>query len=56
MNDAIVIALGSRSETSLYDELVKTQAAKEIYRVGDAIKPARVWEATRSAFRKGAKI
>ena len=54
--DAIVLALGSRSETSLYDELVKTQAAKEIYRVGDAIKPARVWEATRSAFRKGAKI
>ena len=54
--DAIVLALGSKSETSLYDELVKTQAAKEIYRVGDAIKPARVWEATRSAFRKGAKI
>ena len=54
--DAIVIALGSRSETSLYDELVKLHAAKEIYKVGDAIKPGRVWEATRTAFRKGARI
>ena len=54
--DALVVALGSRSESALYDELVKLNAAKEIYKVGDAIKPARVWEATRSAFRKGAKI
>ena len=54
--DAIVIALGSRSETSLYDELVKLHAAKEIYKVGDAIKPGRVWEATRTAFRKGTRI
>lgn len=54
--DAVVIALGSKSETSLYDELVKLNAAKEIYKVGDAIKPARVWEATRSAFRKGVRI
>ena len=54
--DAVILALGSRSETSLYDELVKLHAAKEIYKTGDAIKPGRVWEATRSAFRKGAKI
>ena len=54
--DAVVIALGSKSESSLYDELVKLNAAKEIYKVGDAIKPARVWEATRSAFRKGVRI
>ena len=54
--DALILALGSRSETALYDELVKAHAAKEIYKVGDAIKPGRVWEATRTAFRKGAKI
>ena len=54
--DALILALGSRSEIALYDELVKAHAAKEIYKIGDAIKPGRVWEATRTAFRKGAKI
>lgn len=54
--DAVILALGSRSESALYNELVQIHAAKEIYKIGDAIKPGRVWEATRSAFRKGAKI
>ena len=54
--DAVVLALGSKSENALYEELVKSHAAKEIYKIGDAIKPGRIWEATRTAFRKGAKI
>ena len=54
--DAVVLALGSKSENALYEELVKSHAAKEIYKIGDAIKPGRIWEATRTSFRKGAKI
>lgn len=54
--DAVILALGSKSESALYNELVRIHAAREIYKIGDAIKPGRVWEATRSAFRKGAKI
>jgi 2-enoate reductase len=54
--DCLIVALGSHSEDSLYDYLVANNAAQEIYRIGDAIKPRRVWEAVVSGFRKGNAI
>ena len=54
--DAVVVALGNKSEDKLYYELINANAAKEIYLIGDAFKPKRVWEAVRSAYRKGINI
>ena len=54
--DCVIIALGSKSENSLYEKLHSMNVAKEVYLIGDAIKPGRVFEATRGAFRKGVTI
>lgn len=47
--DMVVFATGMQSSTQLFFELLKERAAREIYHVGDAKEPARVWEAINSA-------
>lgn len=47
--DFIVFATGGTSNNELYYQLLKEQAAPEIYCVGDANKPGRAWEAINAA-------
>lgn len=47
--DYVVFATGGRAEDGLYYELLKENAAPEIYCVGDAWAPGGVWEAVTSA-------
>jgi|LSQX01.2.fsa_nt_gb 2-enoate reductase len=47
--DYVVFATGGRAENGLYYELLKENAAPEIYCVGDAWAPGGVWEAVTSA-------
>lgn len=47
--DLVILSMGGRSNNSLYYELMKEKAAKEIYCIGDARQPVRGWEAVTSA-------
>ncbi|HEY8344749.1 MAG TPA: FAD-dependent oxidoreductase [Bacillota bacterium] len=47
--DFVVYATGGRADDELYYELIKQNAAPEIYCIGDARTPGRVWEAVTSA-------
>ncbi len=47
--DFIILATGSRADDSLYYEMLKNNAANEIYSVGDASRPGGVWEAVNGA-------
>lgn len=47
--DYCIFATGGRENDSLYRELYREKAAKEIYCIGDAQKPARGWEAITAA-------
>lgn len=47
--DYVIFATGGKPENSLYYELMKQNAAPEIYCAGDSNKPGRVWEAVSSA-------
>ncbi len=48
-SDLVIFAIGGQADDSLYYELLKRKAAKEIYAIGDASQPARVWEAINGA-------
>lgn len=54
--DYVILALGAKSGNALYYDLVKENAAAEIYNVGDSFKSANVWGAVRSAYRKARNI
>ncbi|MGI6702252.1 MAG: FAD-dependent oxidoreductase [Christensenellales bacterium] len=54
--DAVIISAGVISENDLYYELVNARAAKEIYNIGDSLKPGRILEAVRTAYRKARVI
>lgn len=54
--ELVILAMGGRSDDSLYFETLKQRAAPEIYNIGDCFKAARVLEATRSAYRLALKI
>ncbi|MDD3852184.1 MAG: FAD-dependent oxidoreductase [Syntrophomonadaceae bacterium] len=47
--DYLIFATGGQSNYDLYYQLLETNAAPEVYCVGDAQHPARVWEAVTSA-------
>ena len=49
--DLVILAIGTRPQNELYFELVKENAAPNIYQIGDAIKPGKVFAATKSAYR-----
>ncbi len=46
--DAVVLSLGTKSETTLYDEI--KDRVKNVYIIGDGAKVGRIADATRSAF------
>lgn len=54
--DAVILAVGVKSENALYFNCVKTHAAAEIYNIGDSFQGGRVFEAVRSAYRKAISI
>ncbi len=54
--DHVVLATGTRSIDKLYYDCVKEKVAKEVYRIGDNLKPGRVFEAVRAANKKAMSI
>lgn len=54
--DLVVLAMGGRADDSLYEALVKENAAPEIYNTGDSFSTGRVLEAVRGAWALGEKI
>ncbi len=54
--DFVLLACGTVSNNELYFELVKDNVAKEIYNIGDSIKPGKIFMATKSAYRKALTI
>lgn len=54
--DLVVLAIGGRPDTSLFESCLKEHAAKEIYNIGDSFAGGRVLEATRAAFNLASKI
>ena len=54
--DFVVIAYGIKNNDDLYLELVKENAAKEIYNIGDSNVSGRVFTAVKSAYRKALSI
>ena len=54
--DLVVLAMGGRADDSLYEALVKENAAPEIYNTGDSFSAGRVLEAVRGAWALGEKI
>lgn len=54
--DFVLLAMGNKSESALYYDLVKTNAASEIYNIGDSFQSAKVFEAVRGAYRKARAI
>lgn len=47
--DYVIFAVGGRPDDTLYYELLKENAANEIYSLGDSKEPRRVWDAITSA-------
>lgn len=54
--DVVIVAIGTISENELYQTAVKEHLAKEIYNVGDSIKPGKVFMAVKSAYRTARDI
>lgn len=54
--DLVVLAMGGRADTDLYFALQETNAAPELYNIGDSFKGGRVLEANRAAFRLAREI
>ena len=43
--DYVIYATGGQADDRLYYELLREQAAPEVYCIGDAREPGRAWEA-----------
>lgn len=54
--DLVVLSAGAKPDNSIYFECVRDNVAPEIYNIGDSLKPARVFEAVRTAYRKARTI
>ena len=54
--DFLIYAYGNVPNVELYNELVKSHSAKEIYNIGDSIKPGKVFQAVKSAYNTALKI
>ncbi len=52
--DTVILALGFHPNTALYDEL--KAAGKEVYEVGDAVKPGKIFDAIHTGYRVGVKV
>lgn len=54
--DLVVLAMGGRPDDAAYFEALATNAAPEIYNIGDSFAGGRVLEANRAAFRLAARV
>ncbi len=54
--DAVILAVGMKSDDKLYRELVQNYAAPEIYNIGDSFQAATIKPAVRAGYRLGMKI
>lgn len=54
--DLVIIAVGTRPQNELYFDLVKENAVKHVYQVGDAFKPGKVFPAVKGAYRRCREI
>ncbi|MFC1671154.1 FAD-dependent oxidoreductase [Spirochaetota bacterium] len=48
--DLVILAVGAKAESSLYEDCVKKHAAHEVHIIGDSFSPAKVFEATKSGY------
>jgi 2-enoate reductase len=51
--DCVVLAMGLRPNTALYDACIQLQSAPEVRQIGDAFKTGRVFEAVKAGFAVG---
>lgn len=54
--DLVIIAVGTKSRNELYYDLIKDNAVKHVYMVGDAFKPGKVFPAVKGAYRRCREI
>lgn len=54
--DIVVLAMGVKSSNKLFFDCLADNAAPEIYNLGDSFKGAKIFEATRAAYRKARNI
>lgn len=54
--DAVIVSAGNRSNNDLYFSCLAQRVAPEVYNIGDSLKGARIFEAVRTAYRKGRNI
>lgn len=54
--DMVVLAAGASSADGIYFDCVRTNAAPEVYNIGDSFASARIFEAVRGAYRKARTI
>ncbi len=54
--DLVIIAIGTKPNNQLYNDLAQKNIAPEIYNIGDSITPGKVWPATKSAYRRARTI
>ena len=54
--DAVILAMGAKPNNALFYEAQKTNLAKEVYLLGDSFSVAKIFEATKSAYRKALTI
>lgn len=54
--DLVVLAMGGKADEEMYFEAQRLHIAKEIYNIGDSLKPGRVLEASRAAYNLASRI
>ncbi len=54
--DLVIIAIGTKSQNKLYYELIEQNAVKNVYMVGDAFRPGKVFPAVKGAYRRCREI
>ncbi|MEG1499963.1 MAG: FAD-dependent oxidoreductase, partial [Clostridia bacterium] len=54
--DCVVVACSVKSNNELYLDLVKNNAAKEIYNIGDSNRPGKIFSVVKSAYRTARNI
>lgn len=54
--DMVILATGARPDDALYYACLEARVAPEVYNIGDSVKPARVFEATRAGYELGRSL
>jgi len=50
--DLVIIAVGTRAQNQLYFDLIKQNAVKHVYQIGDSFRPGKVFLAVKGAYRR----